>query len=101
MSLECVDGTFGDVATMDIGGHKLVSGCPDVSDALAVFLDRFVIEDLVVYDVDVSLESGHDTGVGRYVVAVFPCLEGLNEYGIGVAVVGDHQVLVAAAGEDG
>ena len=100
MSLECVDGTFGDVVTMDIGGHELVCGCPNVGDLPAVFLARFVIEDLVVYDVAVSLEAGHDTGVGRDAVAVFPCLEGLNEDGVGVAVVSDHEVLVAAAGAD-
>ena len=66
----------------------------------AVFLARFVIEDLVVDDVAASLEAGHDAGVGRDAVAVFPCLEDLDEGGFGVAVVGDHQVLVAAAGAD-
>ena len=79
----------------------MVSGCPDVGDVSALFLARFVIEDLVVDDVSASLEVGHDAGVGRDAVAVFPCLEGLDEYGVGVAVVGDHQVLVAAAGADG
>ena len=52
----------------------------------------------MVYDVAASLEAGHDTGVGQDVVAVFLCLEGLDEDGVGVTVVGDHQVLVAAAG---
>ena len=79
----------------------MVSGCPDVGDVLAVFLSRFVIKDLVVDDVAASLEAGHDAGVGRDAVAVFPCLEGINEYGVGVAVVCDHQVLAAAAGADG
>ena len=78
MGLECADGTFGDVATMDIGGHKLVCGFPDVSDMLAVFLAHFVVEDLVVYDVAASLEAGHDAGVGWDAVAVFLCLEGLD-----------------------
>ena len=78
----------------------MVSGCPDVGDVLAVFLARFVIEELVVDDVAASLEAGHDAGVGRDAVAVFPCLEGLDEDGVVVAVVGHHQVLVAAAGED-
>ena len=79
----------------------MVSGCPDVGDVSAVFLACFVIEDLVVNDVAASLEAVHDAGVGRDAVAVFPCLEGLDEDGIGVAVVGDHQVFVAAAGADG
>ena len=47
-----------------------------------------------------SLEVGHDMGVGRDAVAVFPCLEGLDENGVGVAVVSNHEVLVAAAGAD-
>ena len=55
MSLECVNGTFGDVATMDTRGHYLVCGCPDVSDVSAAFLARIVFEDLVVYDVAASL----------------------------------------------
>ena len=76
----------------------MVSGCPDVGDVSAVFLARFVIEDLVVNDVTASLEAGHDAGVGQDAVVVFPCLEGLGEDGVGIAVVGDHQVLVAAAG---
>ena len=78
----------------------MVCGFSDVSDMLAVFLARFVVEDLVVYDVAASLEAGHDTGVGRDAVAVFPCLEGIDEDGVGVAVVSNHEVLVAAAVAD-
>ena len=79
----------------------MVCRCPDVGDVLAVFLAGFVVEDLVVDDVTASLEAGHDASVGRYAVTVFSCLEGLDEDGVSVAVVGDHQVLVAAAGADG
>ena len=43
MSFEGADGTFGYVATMDIGGYQLVCGCPDVGDASAVFLAGFVV----------------------------------------------------------
>ena len=46
---------------------------------MAVFLARFVVEDLVVYDVAASLKAGYDTGVGRDAVAVFPFMEGLDE----------------------
>ena len=100
MSFEGADGTFGYVVTMDIGGYQLVCGCPDVGDVSAVFLAGFVVEDLVVDDVTVSLEADRDASVGRYAVTVFLCLEGLDENGVCVAVVGDHQVLVAAAGAD-
>ena len=78
----------------------MVRGCPDVGDVSAVFLACFIIEDLLVDDVTASLEAGHDAGVGRYSVAVFSCLEGLDEDVIFVAVVGDHQLLVAAVGAD-
>ena len=101
MSLECADGTFGYVAMMDIRGQYFVSGCPDVGDVLAVFLACFVIEDWVVDAVTASIVAVHDAGVGRDAVAVFPCLEGLDEDGVGVAVVGNHHVLVAAVGADG
>ena len=101
MRFEGADGTFGYVATMDIGGYQLVCGCADVGDVTAVFLADFFVEDLVVNGVTASLEAGHDASVGRYAVAVFSCLEGLDGDGVSVAVVGDHQVLVAAAGADG
>ena len=101
MIFEGADSTFGYIETMDVGGYQLVCGCPDVGDVSAVFLACFVIEDLVVDDVTASLEAGHDAGVGRDAVAVFPYLEGLDEDSVGVAVVGNHQVLVSAAGADG
>ena len=85
---------------MDIGGYQLVCGCPDVGGMMAVFLAGFVVQYLVVNDATASLEAGHDVSVVRYAVAVFLCLEGLNEDGVSVAVAGDHQVLVAAAGAD-
>ena len=79
----------------------MVCGCPDVGDVLSVFLAGFAVEDLVVNGVTASLEAGHDASVCRYAVAVFSCLKGIDEDGVNVAVVGDHQVLVAAAGADG
>ena len=100
MSFEGADGTFVYVATMDIGVYQLVCGCPDVGDVSAVFLAGFGVEYLVVDDVTASLEAGHDASVGRYAVAVFSCLEGLDEDSISVAVVDDHQVLVTAVGAD-
>ena len=94
------DGTFGYVAPMDVGGYQLVCRCPDVSDVAAVFLAGFVVEYLVVDGVTASLEVGHDLGVFGYAVVVFLCLEGLDEDGVCITVVGQHQVFVAAAGAD-
>ena len=101
MSFEGVDGTFGYVEPMDVGGYQLLCSRPDVGDVVAVFLDGFVVEDLMVNDVAARLEAGHDAVVGSYVVAVFLCLEGLDEDGVCIAVVGHHQVLIAAVGADG
>ena len=101
MSLEGTDSTFGYVATMVIGGYQLVCGCPYVGDVSAVFLAGFVVEDLLVDDMAVSLDAGHDVSVGRYAVAVLSCLEGLDEDGVCIAVLGHHQVLIAAVGADG
>ena len=78
MGLECADGTFRDVAAMDIGGKKLVCGFPDVSDVSAVFLACFVVKDLVVYDLAASLEAGYDAGVVWDAVAVFLFMEGID-----------------------
>ena len=100
MSFEGADGTFGYVAMIYVRGYQLVCGFPDVGDVLAILLAGFVVEELVVDDVTASLEAGHDASVGRYTVAVLSFLEGIDEDGVGVAVVGDHQVLVAAAGAD-
>ena len=101
MRFEGADGAFGYVAPMDVGGYQLVCSRPDVGDVVAVFLSGFVVEYLVVDGVTASLEAGHDLGVGRYAVAVFLCIEELDENGVCITVVGHHQVLVAAAGADG
>ena len=79
----------------------MVCSRPNVGDVAAVFLAGFVVEYLVVYGVAASLEACYDAGVGGYAVAVLSCLEGLNEDGVCIAVVGHHQVLVAAARADG
>ena len=100
VGFEGADGTFSDVAAVDIGGNELVRGLPDVSDVATVLLAGFVVEDLVVNDVTARLEAGHDAGLGRDTVAVLAGLEGLDEDGVGVAMVGNHEVLVAAAGAD-
>ena len=44
------------------------------------------------------VEAGHDAGMGSDAMAVMAQSEGLDEYGVAVSVVGQHDVLVAAAG---
>ena len=75
----------------------MVCGLPDVRDVATVLLSGFVVEDLVVNNVAALLEAGHDAGVCRDTVAG---LEGFNEVDVGVAMVSDHEVLVAAAGAE-
>ena len=97
---EGADGTFGDVAAVDIGGYKLVRGLPYVSDVATVLLADFVVEDLVVNDVAALLEAGHDAGVCRDTMAILAGLEGFDEDDVGVTMVSDHEVLVASYGEE-
>ena len=78
----------------------MVHGLPNVSDVVTVLLAGFVVEDLVVNGVAPRLEAGHDAGVGRDTVAVLAGPEGFDEENFGVAMVGDIEVLVAAAGAD-
>ena len=52
-------------------------------------------------NVALLFEFRHDTSVGWDAVAVVSGLEGLNEDGVGAAVVGEHDVLVATARADG
>ena len=55
----------------------------------------------MINDVAARLEAGHDAGVGGYAVAISSWLEWLNEDGVCIAVIGHHQVLIAATGADG
>ena len=90
MRLEGTYGAFGYVAAMNIGGYSLVRGLPDVSDVAAVFLAGFVIEDLVLDDVALSLEAGHDAGVSGDAVAIFSCLERFEEDGVCITIIRHH-----------
>ena len=85
---------------MYIGGHELVYGLLDVSGVAAVLLAGFVVEDLVVNDVAVLLEAVHDAGVCGDTVAILAGLEGFDEDDVGVTMVSDHELLVAAAGAE-
>ena len=52
-------------------------------------------------DVASLLELRHDASVGWDAVAVMFGLKGLDEDGVGVVVVGEHDVLIATARADG
>jgi hypothetical protein len=56
---------------------------------------------LVLHEVAAVTKTCHDATVGCYAVAVVARLKGLDEDCVAVAVVGQHDVLVAAAGAGG
>ena len=101
VGLERLDGTFGGVTAVDIGGDEEVLAGPVLLDDASVFGAGFVVEDLGGDGMPTHLEAVHDGIVGGDAVFVLTRLEGGLEDCIGVTVVGDHNVLVAAAGANG
>ena len=101
VGFEGLDGTFGGIAAMDVRRYWLVGAVPFLGDDAAVFCTGLVVEDLVFDDLASLLEIGHDASVGWYAVAIMFGLEGFDEDGIGVTVVGEHDVLVATARSNG
>ena len=87
MGFKGADGTFGDAGAVNIVGHELVCGLPDVSDVATVLLADFVVSELVVNDVAALLGAGHDAGVCVDTVAILTGLEGFNEDDVGVSIV--------------
>ncbi len=58
----------------------------------------FIVEYLEIDMMAALLEACHDMFVGGKAVFILPGLEGAREDGVGVAVEGDENVLVSAAG---
>ena len=101
MCLEGLNGTFSHIGTMDIGRNKLERSVPVLGDGGEVFLAGFVVEDLVFDIVAFVTEVGHDAGMSSDAMAVVARLEQFDKDGVAVTVVGQHDVLVAAAGAGG
>jgi hypothetical protein len=97
VSFESLDGSFRCIGSVDIGWHELVSCVPSLGDGSAVVGTGFVVEYLVLDFVAFGVEASHDAPVCGYPMAVVAGLEGFHENGVGVAVVGQHDVLVATA----
>ena len=57
---EGVDGTFRDVAAVDIRRYNLEGAVPVIDDGAALFGTRFVVEDLEVHAVSFGFEAIHD-----------------------------------------
>ena len=75
----------------------MVGAVPIFSDDSTVFCTGFVVQNLVVNCVGTCCEATHEFIVGWNAVSVVAGLEGFDEDGVGVTVVGQHEVLVAAA----
>ena len=100
MGLESTDGAFRGVAAVDVRWHELVRGVPFFGNCTLVFATGFVVEDLEVYLVAAGVQPVHDGVVGFNPVFVLAGLERGMEDSVGIAMVRDHYVLVAAAGSD-
>ena len=70
MSFESADGSLGDVASMNVWGHKLERASPRVLDGFLVGLAGLVVQDLKVYGVAALFETRHDAVVCCNAMAV-------------------------------
>ena len=100
MRFECLNGTFSKVAAMNVRRYKLVGSFPILGDGADLFCPGFVVKHLVTHSVTACLETGHKARVGWDAESVVAGLEGFGEDGIGIAVIGKHDVLIAAARTD-
>ena len=69
-----------------------------MGDGVAVVLAGLVVQDLVLHEVAPVTKTCHDPSMHCYVVAVVAGLKRFTYDCIAVAVVGQHDVLVAAVG---
>ena len=70
MIFESADGSLGNVASMNVWGHKLEHAYPRVLDGLFVGLAGLVVQDLQVDGMAALFEASHDMVVCRDVMAV-------------------------------
>ena len=98
---EGADGSFSNAAAVDIQRDELEGAVPVFNNGTAVFGTGFVVEDLEVNDVVFGLEASHDVVVGGNTVAILARLKFRDKYGVGVNMVGDHDVSGATSGAEG
>ena len=101
MSLERLNIALDGVAMVDVSWHKLVGAVPVILDDASVFCTGFVVKHLGGDGMSERFETSHDGVVGSNAVFVLASPEDGLEDGVGVAVVGDHDVLITTAGSDG
>ena len=91
---------FNNVATVDIWRDEPEDAVTVFNNGTAVFGTGFVVEDLEVNAVAFGLEASHDVVVGGKMVAIIARLKCRDKDGVGVDVVGKHDVSVATSGAD-
>ena len=101
MCFEGADGSFSNVAVVDIQRDELEGAVPVFNYGAAVFRNGFVIDDLEVNAVAFGLEASHDVVVGGETVVIVVRLKYIDKDGVGVDVVGDHDLSVATLVADG
>ena len=101
MGLEGLNHALGDVAAMHVGWYELEGCVPLLGDLLFIGSAALVVNYLEINAVAILLEAGHDAVGSGEAVVVMLGLKGLDHDDVGVDVVGEHDVLVAAARADG
>ena len=75
VSFKSADGTFSDIAEMDIWRDKLEISVPLINDGAAILGASFIVKDLEINAVAIGFEAQHDAVVGRNVMPVVALLE--------------------------
>ena len=84
-----------------MGGHQLERCFSFFLSVLTIVFAGFVVDDLEVYFVATLLDASSDVVVGGKTVAIVARLKCRDKDGIGVDMVGEHDVSVATSGADG
>ena len=82
---------------MHVGRHKLVKCFPLHLDNTFAFSANFIVEVLKIDLVASGAETIHDGVICRDAILVFFSFEGSNKDGVGITMIGSHDVLVATA----
>ena len=96
-----MDGPFGSVATLDVWGKELEPNFPIFLNNELALGAGFVFEDLEVNAVTAVLELYHDGIVDCDAVCFLFGHEGGLQDGVGVVMVGNHDVLIDAMRSNG
>ena len=95
MYFKGADESFSNVVAVDIRMDELEGAVPVFNDSTAVFSTGFVVKDLEVNAVAFGLEASRDFVVGDETVANFERLKCKDKDGVGVDVVGEHDISVS------